>query len=157
MRYKINYSEGDWFAIPLEKGGWAVGLIARGPRRLLLGYFFGPRRHTLPSIADILDLRPENAILVCQFGDLGLVTNRWSILGKQADWNRADWPLPPFGHIDFVDPTKAYLRIYDERDLSQLPREVATSPENARRYPEDGLAGEGAVVAELDHFLSMQP
>lgn len=37
---KINDREGDWFAVPLRKGGYAVGLIAHAnPDGVLLGYF----------------------------------------------------------------------------------------------------------------------
>jgi hypothetical protein len=51
---KINYREGDWFAVPLRDGGYAVGLVARMDNRGgVLGYFFGPRRDDVPSPSDV--------------------------------------------------------------------------------------------------------
>ncbi|WP_425308290.1 Imm26 family immunity protein [Ammonicoccus fulvus] len=70
---KINDREGDWFAVPLRKGGYAVGLIARANRDgVLLGYFFGPRREAVPSLSDVEELTPDDAIRVGKFGHLGL-------------------------------------------------------------------------------------
>jgi hypothetical protein len=45
----IKYREGDWFAVPLRNGGFAVGLVARAnPKAALLGYFFGPKTKGYP-------------------------------------------------------------------------------------------------------------
>lgn len=61
---KVNYREGDWFALPLREGGFAVGVIARAnPEAALLGYFFGPRRGEVPSLGELSDLRAGDAVL----------------------------------------------------------------------------------------------
>jgi hypothetical protein len=153
MRYKINYREGDWFGVPLERGGWALGLVARADHGYVLGYFFGPRRRDEPELDEASGLKPANAVRICLLGDLGLVTNRWPVLGRLPGWRREEWPMPAFGHIDAVDPSAAYLRIYNENDLGELPREILVRPEEARQWPVDGLAGEGAAVIRLDHIL----
>lgn len=52
-RRKLNYKEGDWFAVPLGGAGYALGLVARvGRRGVTFGYFFGPRRVTLLCVGD---------------------------------------------------------------------------------------------------------
>lgn len=47
----IKYSEGQWFAIPLNNGGYALGIIVRGSYKTKggLGYFFGPRYEDIPD------------------------------------------------------------------------------------------------------------
>ena len=50
---KRRYEEGDWFAVPLQNGGYSLGLVARADGEGgVLGYFFGPRREQLPTKAD---------------------------------------------------------------------------------------------------------
>lgn len=89
---RVNYREGDWFAAPLREGGYAVGVVARAnPKAALLGYFFGPRRVGLPSLDDVVDLKPDDPVLVGKFGHLGLTKGTWPILGRLEDWDRAPW------------------------------------------------------------------
>ncbi|MGH9822314.1 MAG: Imm26 family immunity protein [Blastocatellia bacterium] len=54
---KLPYVEGDWFAVPLDDQGYALGMIARArPRgRMLFGYFIGPRRREAPALAEVSD------------------------------------------------------------------------------------------------------
>jgi len=151
---KLPYKEGDWFAVPLTGGGYGSGLIARSPKRgkVLLGYFFGPRRSELPDIADLLRLTPEQAVLVEQFGDLSLIRKEWPILGSTPDWDRRRWPMPVFGSVEEL--TGVGWRIeYPDEDPSARPRRTPVSPEEARRLPEDRLLGAGAVVIHLDQRL----
>jgi hypothetical protein len=71
---KVQYREGDWFAVPLRGGGFGLGLIARAnPGGVLLGYFFGPLRSEVPKLEDVASLRPGDAVLVRKFGHLGIV------------------------------------------------------------------------------------
>ena len=94
---KVKYREGDWFAVPLRDGGYAVGLIARANiQGVLLGYFFGPQRSTVPRVEEVGNLRPEDAVLTRIFGDLGIRTGKWPLLGRLDGWNRQDWPTPVF-------------------------------------------------------------
>jgi hypothetical protein len=75
-RNKINYREGDWFAVPLRDGDYAVGVVARvDGSGGVLGYFFGPRRAEVPSLLEVENLDPDQALRVLRFGDLGLIEN----------------------------------------------------------------------------------
>jgi hypothetical protein len=93
---KLPYAEGTWFAVPLRDGGYASGLVSRmAPTgRVLLGYFFGPRRAAAPRLEDVRGLVPADAVLVQRFGDLYLIERRWPILGRYKDWQRDAWPIP---------------------------------------------------------------
>ena len=80
---RFRYQEGDWFAVPLGCGGYAVGIIARrGRAASCSGSFFGPRHRDIPSLTQLEALRPDGAILVGKFGHLGLKDGTWPILGR---------------------------------------------------------------------------
>jgi hypothetical protein len=154
MAKKLPYKEGDWFAVPLENGGYGVGLIARSKPggRILLGYFFGPRREHLPSLNDVQGLTVKDAILVRRFGDLGLYNKEWPIIGPSASWNRKIWPMPSFVREDVVSGETTLID-YSEDDLTEVS-ERPGSPDDLHRYPEDGLSGYGAIGIKLTDLLS---
>ncbi len=92
---ELPYREGSWFTLPLRGGGYAAGRVARlTGRGVAFGYFFGPRRETPPSLDDLRDCLPENAVLRAKFGDLYLLDGRWSLL-QDADFERDGWTVPP--------------------------------------------------------------
>src|ERR1700729_2790067 len=94
---KVKYREGDWFAVPLLDGGFGVGVIARAnPKAALLGYFFGPVRSAVPTLNDVADLKPADAVLIRKFGHLGIVQGRWPLIGRIDGWDRREWPTPVF-------------------------------------------------------------
>ena len=98
---KLPYQEGAWFAIPLEQGGYATGVVARCTGDgTTLGYFFGPKRDKVPTIDEMTHLAHKDALKVMQFGDLGLIDGSWPVIGRLPDWDRAQWPIPIFYHDD---------------------------------------------------------
>src|SRR4051812_2435383 len=91
-----KYRIGDWIAVPLPDGTWAMGRIARGKRGILLGYFFGPRRRTVPRLDELQHLRADAAEYVTAFGDMGLRKEEWPVLGGHEDFDPTAWPMPGF-------------------------------------------------------------
>jgi hypothetical protein len=153
-RKKLQYMEGDWFAIPLRNGGYALGLIARmDGKGEVLGYFFGPRHQDLPLEQETKNLSPSSAILIRRIGDLGLLRGEWPIVAHSPHWRREEWPQPAFGRIA-MDESWASQVEYSEDDLSQVIREVPVSLAEARNLPEDGLSGYGAAEIRLTKLLS---
>lgn len=148
---KLRYKEGDWFAIPLDGGGYAIGLIARMKHAGILGYFFGPRHRELPTINDAAKLGPSDAIERMIFGDLDLLNREWPVLGALPSWNRLRWPMPSFVHRDVVSG-RFYVRTYDENTLRFLAERQAT-PEEAVTLPEDGDSGARAVVIKISNLI----
>ncbi len=113
--------EGDWFAVPLGEAGYAVGLIARAPKRgdVLFGYFFGPLRAELPAADDLHDLKPEDALLVSRFRDEAIESGAWPILGSTSAWQRDVWPLPELDNADHAELTGEHVvRRYSEDDAA---------------------------------------
>lgn len=151
---RLPYREGDWFAVPLAGGGYAVGLVARSSAKgkILLGYFFGPRRKQLPELSDLLRLEPRDAVLVDLFGDLSLYRREWPVLGSTPDWDRNRWPMPVFGAVE--DFTGIGWRIeHPNEDPAAEPRETRVSKAEASQLPEYHLMGAGAVEDHLDERL----
>ena len=99
---RLPYTEGDRFAVPLEDGGYAIGLIAvlSSDRVGGLGYFFPPRFHTVPQSDACGRLRPDEAVLICQFGDLGIIQGAWPLIGKVRPWNRQEWIVTRYSYYN---------------------------------------------------------
>lgn len=89
------YSEGDWFAVPLRIGRYATGVVARSASGgILLGYFFGPRRVSIPTVNEVVQAAAKDSVLVERFADLGIIQHEWPIIGATPNWNRDSWPVP---------------------------------------------------------------
>jgi hypothetical protein len=145
--------EGDWFAVPLRDGGFAVGLVARAnPRGVLLGYFFGPRREAVPKLGDTDGLTPASALLVCTFGDLGLRGGTWPVIDKRGDWDRGSWPMPTFARFEELTG-RTYEVTYADDDPNRVIRELRTTHEAAQSFPKDGLAGAAFMELRLTDLL----
>ena len=149
----LNFHDGSWLAVPLIRGVCCIVLAARlGFCVLFLGNFFGKRVKRPPTLADVADLRANDAILVTQFGDLGLIEGLWRIIGPHPEWNAADWPVPLFGRIDIVTPSRATLVEYNER--LETVRETSVASKTIENLPDDGVAGYLFVEELLDHLIS---
>lgn len=111
MNKAIKYNEGQWFAVPLRNSGYALGIIVRGNYRTKggLGYFFGPRYDQIPNNEETLKKKPEEALLVTQFGDLGIINGRWPILKSTRLFSKEEWPIPKFGSTNPLIPGKAFV------------------------------------------------
>lgn len=153
MTAKGTYREGDWFAVPLRDGGFAIGVVARAnPGGVLLGYFFGPRRAEAPAMKDIEGLRSSDAVLVRKFGDLGLVQKKWPILGRLIGWDRREWPMPVFVRYEELTG-RSFKVFYDDDDPNKLIREEQVSPGEAEQGPKDGMMGAGFAEKALTTLL----
>jgi Immunity protein 26 len=150
----VRYSEGDWFAVPIRSGGFAIGVIARAnPGGVLLGYFFGPKRAALPKIEELARLTAADAVLVGKFGHLGIKQNRWPIVGRFDTWDRREWPMPAL--VRYEELTGRTFRvIYDDDDPNRFVREERLTPDEVSTdAPKDGLMGPGFAEAILTRLL----
>jgi hypothetical protein len=153
----LPYREGTWFAVPLKSGGYGIGVVARmGPNgKIILAYLFGPRRQTLPSPAELEQLRASDAIRRLRTGDLGLVNGSWLLLGNLPSWDRRNWPMPPF--IRRAEQLKlAWRAAYSESDPGKLEREESV-PFDTEGLESDSLYGYGATELLMTKLLTEQP
>jgi len=152
-RKKRTYNEGDWFVVPIRDKGYVLGHIARWTRpHAILGYFFSPYFITIPTLASVQDIKPSESFLIRKFSDIGLMES-WPLIGGSDNWNRDEWPLPPFGHVDIMDPTFAVKREYSETDLAKMIKETRINLELAETLPKDGYSGHIALQKLLEHLF----
>jgi hypothetical protein len=151
---KYKYKVGDWFAVPLTGGGFGLGLVARAnPGGVVLGYFFGPRRESTPSLAECCNLRENTATMVQMFGDLGLRQGRWPILGRCDSWDPSQWPMPIF--IRYEELTgRSFRVIYDDNDPNRVLREEQVTPGVSEQGPSDDMFGAKAIELTLSARLT---
>ena len=150
---KARPIEGDWFAVPLREGGSALGRIARvnADASVVVGYFFGPRRESIPTLNDVEHLSPDRAVIVRRFSAGGLRRGLWPTWGHR-DWKREEWPGPAFGHHD--DLIDRYFRqTYPNDDLDGAPKRVAISRDEWLHLPPAGLFGYGVIETHLGRLL----
>jgi len=83
---ELPYREGSWFAVPLRQGGFGLGLVARATEegKVIVCYFFGPRRETVPVLADARHAKASDAVRVARVGDLFLLRGQWPIIGRHS-------------------------------------------------------------------------
>ena len=158
---KLPYGEGDWFAVPLHTTGYGVGVVARMPRggKVLLGYFFGPRRDRPPALDEVSALRPAQAVRALRFGDLGLIEGKWPLIGRSPDWDRARWPMPTFVRTEPIRGMRWTARYPDDDPLGNPTLERLF--ESPAAYERDAISGAGAVeivlTADLDSDAKSRP
>jgi hypothetical protein len=98
----VQYREGQFIHVPVERDTYAIGVLARAPRRggVLLGFFFGPRRSTPLPTQWLRGMTAPNAVLACRFKDTRVFRGEWKVLGQVEPFVRAEWPVPLFHRYD---------------------------------------------------------
>jgi hypothetical protein len=155
---KVPYREGDWFAVPLQGGGYSVGIVARKPRNgdILLGYFFGPRRLNVPVLDEVHKYKASNAMLVRMFGDTALKRGEWPVLGTVEPWDTHLWPMPDFGRYAAPlagYPARAWRVRYPENNPNGLPETTPITIEEYSNLPKDLISPPVALQVELTKLL----
>ena len=153
---RFSFRDGDWFAVPLRDGGFAVGVLALATKRgVLFGYFFGPKRNTVPTLEDTRGLTSRRAVLMCQFGPLGLTGETWPILGHDPAWDQVAWPVPELHRHEGLTG-RSYLVTYSDDDRLEPVSQREVSYEEADRAPSESLFGYGLVEIRLTRLLGEQ-
>lgn len=156
----IKYSEGQWFAVPLKNGGYALGIIVRGSYKTKggLGYFFGPWYDTIPDERETWRKQPSDAILIAWFGPLGIEWGKWPLIPSTRPFRREEWPVPKFKRIDSLKPEKGWLVEYSQEvggiSESAPVREIYCNARDLNGLPDDGVYGYEAIEIVLAKLLS---
>jgi hypothetical protein len=154
----IEYDEGQWFAIPLRKGGYAIGIIVRGSFKTKggLGYFFGPKYLKLPTGNDTFEKNSFNPILIGQFGDLGIIRDDWPLINDGKPFVYDDWPVPFFQRVLPLPEGKIVIVEYGQRySGNDLPihERITDVSDELLKLPKDCIHGSGAVEIILTNML----
>jgi hypothetical protein len=113
-----HYATGDWFAIPLRFGLFAVGRAAAvDGRGIILGYFFGRFFERLPVSGDILALTPGDAEIIGVCDQHGLRSGEWPVIATARTRDPRPWVIPIFRTIE---PAVGVMRwkTFDPADLT---------------------------------------
>ncbi|MCA9090167.1 MAG: immunity 26/phosphotriesterase HocA family protein [Planctomycetaceae bacterium] len=151
----LPYKEGTWFAVPLRQGGYATGVVARhvpGEGKIILAYFFGPKRDTVATMEELGTLSPGDAIKVVRVGDLGIMEGSWPLIGESEQWDREKWPIPPFIRKDDISKT-AWRVVYADDNPNEVILEESVSYETSE-YERDALFGTGAAEIVVTQLLT---
>jgi hypothetical protein len=126
-----------------------MGVLARrdGKGRAF-GYFFGPRMEKEATL-DIATLVPTRAALVCRFGENGLRTGRWPVVGEIPGFSREVWALPKFQRAHDSQQL-VYVTEYDHSLTCQSEILISRDAVDLSNLPYDSQRG--SVVVE--HNLS---
>ena len=151
---KRAYDEGTWFLVPLDCGGYGLGLLARHNNRgTILAYYFDRHLHSRPELDQLTALTAADAIVIGRSGDLSLLKGRWPVLGRLTAWDRTAWPLPEFGRIDALEERLGFRVRYSEQTLSEVTC-TPTSAAEIRHLPQAAMYGDRAVEIRLTHKLA---
>jgi hypothetical protein len=154
---RVKYHEGQWFAVPLDQGGYALGVIVRGgpSKHGGLGYFFGPRQREVPTDSATDAVQPKDAVLITWFSDLAILDGRWPLVESARLVSRSAWPIPLFRRTDSLMPGVAWLIEYDQ-DAIGLEAIISKTKHPAYELeglPEDLTSGAVALQTKLSKLL----
>lgn len=122
-------AEGNIYLLPLEAGGYAVGLIARIDKRQIsiMTYFFKAilKEKLFSQALDVIEKREILDVTVS--GTQTLKSGDWPVIGTLSNFKREEWPVPVF---------KNRLGFCWEYDQDIFLKEVAVyfDPQAARTF-----------------------
>ena len=105
----------------------------------------------MPNIERVLTLDPEDAIHRCHFGDAGLKSGEWPIIGSLPNWDRNKWALHRFLRGNPLT-NDAVVVEYDPDNPAVRTLTTRATNEDRSSLPKDGTAGHiyvEQVLAEL--------
>lgn len=143
---KRRYKEGDWIRIPLDGSQDALGIIARGCRSRLFGYFFAVSAEHVPSHEELKTLSAADAAACALFGGAPLEDARWRIVATSVPFDRGAWPFPQFVSRGAFGRTWS-VRTYDPESMQTARTEPADA--SAHNLPEAHFAGADELEALL--------
>ena len=136
---------GEVFAVPLDRGGYGVGVIGRVDGiGGALGYFFGPKRPE-PSLLQRENFQASDAVYAVIFGTTALEIGAWPRLACLYPFKPEDWPMPLMAQwIDVETGPKGPCFAYEDDgslwnrkevpcpdDMSTLIAKAVNSPNGA--------------------------
>jgi len=150
----LTYNEGTLFAVPLRRGGYSVGVVARTSPQgdIILAYFFGPAWKRVPSLGEVKSLRPQDALRVARVGDFSLTDKTWPIIGQLQSWERKEWPMPPFVRRDDI-AKKAWRVQYSDMDANRVAAEEPMNYPHVSEFERDAVLGAGSAEIVMTKIL----
>jgi hypothetical protein len=154
-RARQRYAEGDWFAVPLGDGTYALGRIARHHRGIVFAYFFSPAFDHVPTLDEVGSRPASKSTTQMLLSHMDLRDGDWPVLGQAGSWDPAAWPMVEFERLIETTgrPDVLYVIRWDEDTLTEEASSVRIDPGEAGKRPADLLSGAGAAVVRLRRAL----
>jgi len=150
MKKNRSPANGTVFLVPLPSQAFCPGVLVRANGKGgAYGLFFSPPVSDAASV-DFSSLTPDRAILRCKFGDHGLHTGRWPVVGAIPEWNDDRWRLPRFFRPT-DDRKNCYVTDYDDR--LNIVSEVILPAGETRDMVENTQYGSGILEVRLGKLL----
>lgn len=147
---KLAIKPGAIFLVPVAPARFATGVVIRADGRgRAVGAFFGPIVSGASDV-DASEMRLETSALICRFGDHGLHTKRWPIIGQLPNWADAPWSVSKFVRRH-DNPALCYVTEYDE-SLNVLSERVLPAADG-KALPDGAQYGSGVVEAKLAKLM----
>jgi len=141
--------------VPLRGDRDALGVIARGCRSRLFGYFFSIPGGSAPSHEQLKTLSAAQAVALALFSGEGLEDLRWEIVATSVAFDREAWPFPQFAARGAFGRT--WTRVtYDPLEMRIASREPIDE-KDALGLPDARLAGADDLESLLDLYIGGQP
>ena len=137
-------------ALPLQQGGFGIGLIARKYKSILLGYFFNCIYPLVPTeiLTDKIDIK--DFVLIGKFNSGGIENREWPVLKTDLYFNKERWPVPTFMRQDLI--TGKYFAVINDDTLVN-ERRYSIAKEKADSLYSHVIFGYGALEEKLSRIL----
>jgi hypothetical protein len=152
---RLKPRDGDWVGVPLERGGWALGRLAKvAASGIAVGYFFDRRWYAIPERGELESMDPTHVMSIRQFGFPAKDNEEgWFIIPRaEGAWDEDSWPVPDFWRLPPFFREGWGIRVTYDYDLSMGP-EFPAPLEELLGLPEDGLDGPVYLALTLDKRL----
>jgi Immunity protein 26 len=144
--------EGEAFAVPMQDGRYAIGVIARvetkRPRKPygIYVYFFAPYNSKERLHKCLPRLTAKNYVARLNTSALDIYDGIWTRIGMLPEWNKPDWPFPEF-YVQNDFTKKFFKRVLSETDLISYAQQYPI--DEIKDLEEDTLHGSESASNEV--------
>lgn len=130
---------GSWVAIPLPKGGWGLGLIARRAEsrrkfRTVFIYIYGPvPTDSVVAMKLLGRLRPDERAGWGFTTDQAVLEGRWPLLVHLENFDSSEWQLP----LVVSGPVGGGQGYFNRREISEYDEKLTSQRELGIQFVND--------------------
>ena len=153
-RTSIQVSLGDCIVLPLFDGLFAVAWIAWSKGQEILGHIFAPftaSELTVERLTERTDW--TSPLLICRFGDLGIMRGEWQLL-PIPDCSKRTWAVPTRFGTSLEAIRLAYVVTTEPNHPDQVVSRCPATVEEALELPSEDLYGYRAVEIALSMLIT---
>jgi hypothetical protein len=139
-----HYIPGNCVVIPLWGNTYAAAWIAWAKEGEILGHIYAPLSGAEVEAQALARKEWPAPLLVCRFGDLGIVRSEWSLV-EIDEAQRRHWTIPSRFSLVLEMPGEAWITTTEPSHPDRVISRIACSVDDALGLPSEGLLGTRAV------------